>query len=299
VEDFQEIVEIWRGELARALRSGRAIALVLVFVMAEALLLTVVGLLTSSGGQAAGVGASPEALNQKKSLLMLFTNNSEATVDSLAHLPGLLLIAFSATTLFAPLLIALMGFDQISGEVAPKSMRYLIVRARRNSIILGKYLTQATMLTAILTLCVITIVGAAKYLNADFTWPDALKWGVKLTVAISVIGVSYAALTTLCSCIANNGALSLFLNFITLFVFWFISLLGNRVRLPGSGDAVGFDAMKDESVLAYVRYLVPSQFEHHLLSPEPLEYATGVIAYIGFGLLFLGLSKLVLAKRDL
>lgn len=295
MEDFQEIVEIWRGELARALRSGRAIALVLMFLMAEALLLTVVGFFTSSGGAAAG----PEALEQKRGLLLLFTNNSEATVDSLAHLPTLLLVAFSATTLFAPLLVALMGFDQISGEVAPKSMRYLIVRTRRSSIVIGKYLSQATLLTALLALCVVAIVGTAKWLNPGFLWPEALRWGVKLTIAMAVIGVSYAALTTLCSSLAGSSPFSLFLNFITLFAFWFISLLGNRVRLPDSASAFGFDAMKEESALAYLRYLVPSQFEHHLLSPQPLEYATGIVAYLGFGLAFLGLAKLVLARKDL
>lgn len=298
MEDFQEIAEIWRGELARALRSGRAIALVLVFLMAEALLLTVVGFVTSNGAQAGGPPTA-DSLTQKKQLLMVFTNHSESTIESLAKLPTLLLIAFSATTLFAPLFIALMGFDQISGEVAPKSMRYLIVRARRNSIIIGKYLTQATMLTAILGLCVIAIVGTSKYLNPDFSWPEALKWGVKLTVAISVIGVSYAALTTLCSSLANNSALSLFINLITLFVFWFISLLATRVRLPDSGPAVGFDALKEESAFGYLRYLVPSQFEHHLLSAEPLEYAVGLIAYVGFGLIFLGLARIALARRDL
>jgi ABC-type transport system involved in multi-copper enzyme maturation permease subunit len=146
---------------------------------------------------------------------------------------------------------------------------------------------------------VVAIVGTTKWLNPDFAWPDVLRWGVKLSIAIAVIGVSYAALTTLCSSVASNGALSLFLNFITLFVFWFVSLLGTRVRLPGGPPAAGFDGMKEESYLAYVRYLVPSQFEHHLLSPQPLEYATGIIAYAGFGLIFLGLARLVLARRDL
>ena len=43
MEDVQEIGAIWRGELVRAITSGRAIALVALFLMAAALRLTVVG----------------------------------------------------------------------------------------------------------------------------------------------------------------------------------------------------------------------------------------------------------------
>jgi ABC-type transport system involved in multi-copper enzyme maturation permease subunit len=300
VEDFSEIGAIWRGEIVRAIKSGRAIALVLLFLLAEGLLLTVVGFVTTSGAaQMGGSGVSPEALAQKKQMLTLFTSNSEATIDAIVRLPAVVLISFFATTLLAPLLIALMGFDQLAGEIAPKSMRYLIVRVRRTSIILGKYLTQITILAAILVLCVLAIVGTAKYLNADFLWSDAFRWAAKLTAAVVVLGVSYAALTTFCSAVAGNSPLALFLNLMILFVFWFLSLLANRVRLPGSEAPVGFEAMKEESALAYLRYFVPSQYEHHLLSPQPLEYATGLLAYAAFGLIFLGLSQLVLQKRDL
>lgn len=296
MEEYSEIGAIWKGELGRALRSGWAMALVVLFLFGEGLLLTVVGFITGGAGQMSGAGGDPVA--QKKSLLMMFTNNSEATIDAIARLPSVLLVAFSATTLFLPLLIALMGFDQLAGEVGPKSMRYLIVRARRTSIVLGKYLNQATVLAGILVLAVVAMMGTAKGLNPDFSWSDTLSWGLKLTIAMLVIGVTYAALTTLCSAVSASGALALFVNIIALFVFWFVSVIGNRVLLPGT-TAVGLDAMKEASVLGYIRYLVPSEFEHHLLSPDALEYATGVIAYLGFALMFLGLAKLALARRDL
>ncbi len=302
MEDFQEIGAIWRGELVRAIKSGRAIALVALFLMAEALLLTVVGYVTSSAaaqvGAAAGGGGGTNT-EQKKAMLAMFTNNSEATNDALVHLPWVLLIAFTATTLFAPLLIALMGFDQLAGEIAPKSMRYLIVRVRRNSIIIGKWLSQVTLLCGILVLCVLAMVGTAKGLNDDFRWTDAITWAARLSVAIMVIGVAYASLTTLCSTVAGNSALALFLNVIVLFAFWFVSLLGNHWRLPDGPPPAGLDLLKGESPMAFVRYLVPSEFEHHLLSPQPLEYATGLVAYAAFAVIFLGLARVALQDRDL
>ena len=296
VEEYSDIAAIWRGEIGRALKSGWALALVTLFLMGEGLLLMVVGLLTGGRAQMAGGGADPVA--QKKTLLLLFTNNSEATIDAIAHLPAVLLVAFSATTLLLPLLVALMGFDQLAGEVGPKSMRYLIVRVRRTGIVMGKYLTQLTLLAAILALCALAMVGTAKALTPELAWSETLVWGLKLIIAMVVIGVAYAALTTLCSAVASSGALALFVNIIVLFVFWFVGVVGNRVLLPGT-VGVGLDSFKEASWLAYVRYLVPSEFEHHLLSPDPLEYGTGIIAYLGFALVFLGLAREALARRDL
>jgi ABC-type transport system involved in multi-copper enzyme maturation permease subunit len=298
VNELDEIRAIWRGELQRAVRSGWAAALVVLFLFGQGLLLAVVGFLSGGAAKLTGPGGG-DALSQKKALLTFFSSYSEATIDSIARLPTVLLVAFSATTLVAPILIALMGFDQVAGEVAPKSMRYLIVRVRRTSIVAGKYLTQLTVLTAILTLCVVAMVGTARGLDPDFGWGDTLRWGLKLVAALGVVGVTYAALTTLCSALAPNGALALFLNIGVLFSFWLVSLLSNRVRLPDTAGAVGLEASKEESLLAYLRYLVPSEFEHRLLSPDALEYATGLVAYLGFALVFLALARLALQRRDL
>jgi len=297
MEELDEVRAIWKGELQRALRSGWAAALVALFLFGQGLLLAVVGFLTSGAAKMTGPGG--DTLTQKKALLTFFSSYSEATIDSIARLPTVLLVAFSATTLVAPLLIALMGFDQVAGEVAPKSMRYLIVRARRTSIVAGKYLTQLTVLLTILALCVVAMVGTARGLDPEFGWGDTLSWGLKLVLAMGAIGVTYAALTALCSALAPNGPLALFLNIGVLFSFWLASLLSGRVRLPGTLDAVGLEATKEESVLAYLRYLVPSEFEHRLLSPDALEYATGLLAYLGFALIFLALARLALQRRDL
>jgi ABC-type transport system involved in multi-copper enzyme maturation permease subunit len=309
MEDFSEIVVVWRGETARALKSGRFLALVVLFVMAEALSLTIVGFINTQANEqfdqaVASQGADPEKaravlLTQKKKLLTLFTDSSdERTIEAISALPLVLLVVFALTKFFVPLLIAFMGFDQISGELGPKSIRYLIVRARRNSIILGKFLSQLTMLAALLTLCVLTMVVVSKVLNPEFAARDAVLWTAKLTAALVVIGATYAALTTLCSSLTRVSALALFVNLIALFAFWFIGLIGNAWRIPGH-PPTGLDLVKAESYLAFARYLVPGQFEDALLSPALVEFNTGLVAHLGFTLTFLGLAQLALKRRDL
>lgn len=308
MEDFSETLAIWRGETARAVR-GRFVALVVLFLMTEALSLTIVGFFNAKANEqfdqmVSAQGADPAQaraalLTQKKQFLAFFTSSSDdRTLEALSVLPLVLLFVFSLTKFFAPLLIAFMGFDQLSGELGPKSIRYLIVRVRRNSIILGKFLSQLTMLAALLTLCVLAMVVVSKALNPDFAVGDALKWSVKLTAAMVVMGATYAGLTTLCSSLTRVSALALFFNLIVLFGFWFIGLIGNAFRVPGH-PATGLEAMKSESVFGLLRYLAPAHFEQALLSPAPLEFATGLVAHLGFALVFLGLAELSMKRRDL
>ncbi|MEW5741568.1 MAG: ABC transporter permease subunit [Myxococcota bacterium] len=309
MEDFSEILVVWRAETARAMKSGRFVALVVLFLMAEALSLTIVGFLNKQANDqfdqmVTAQGVDPEQaraglLTQKKKFLAFFASSSdERTIEAISVLPLVLLFVYSLTTFFAPLLIAFMGFDQMSGELGPKSIRYLIVRARRNSIILGKFLSQVTMLAALLTLCVLAMVVVSKALNADFAMNDVLIWTVKLTAAMVVMGATYAALTTLCSSLMRVSALALFLNLIILFAFWFIGLIGNAWRIPGH-PPTGLDVLKSESVLAFVRYLAPGYFEDALLSPAILEFNTGLVAHVGFMLVFLGLAQVAMKRRDL
>lgn len=310
MEDFSEILSIWRGETVRAMKSGRFVALVVLFLMAEALSLTVVGYLNAKANEqfdqvVSAQGADPvqaraAVLTQKKQFLAFFTSSSDdRTLEAISVLPLVLLFVYSLTKFFAPLLIAFMGFDQVSGELGPKSIRYLIVRARRNSIILGKFLSQLTMLAALLALCVLAMIVVAKVLNSDFAMGDVVTWGVKLTAAMVVMGATYGALTTLCSSLTRVSALALLFNLIVLFVFWFIGLIGNAVRIPGHA-VVGMDVLRQsESYLGYLRYLAPAHFEQNLLSPAPLEFATGLVAHIGFALVFLGLAQVAMKRRDL
>lgn len=302
--DPAEIGAVWRAETRRAGRSARGLALMVLFLFAEALTLGVGGCINVSANKqfdeiVAGQGAQPDAVKQeltkrKRELLKAVTRNSDATVDLIAEVPLVLLFVFFATTFFVPLLIALMGFDQISAEVGPKSIRYLVVRAQRSSVLFGKYLSQLTVLALLMLVCVAAMVGVTKWLNADFDWLTAGKWLFRLWVASMVIGAAYAALTTLCSSVTRAGPLSLFLNIIVLFVFWFVGLVSNIWSLPGSPGLLG----QEESPLAYVRYLIPSQFESQMLSPAPLEFASGIVAFAGFALLFLGLARMALDWRD-
>ncbi len=310
MQDFQEIGAIWRGETRRALKSGRVLVLLILFLLFVGLALTIVGdinhqLNAKLDQQVAMAGADPAQAHEqlvasKKQFLSTFITDDEAMLDALSALPLVLLVVFKLTLRFLPLFIALMGFDQLAGEVGPKSVRYLVVRVKRSSIILGKLLSQATLFALLLVICTVLMVLVSKVLNPEFAAADVVLWTFKLILTSFTLSLAYLALTALFSAITRQGAVALVLNIIALFVIWFVALIGEAFRFPGEEAAPNTLAMlKSESVAAYLRYGSVWHFGDDLLHPHWARWMTSGLVHVGFGLVFLGLALLALKKRDL
>lgn len=313
VTDLQEIGAVWRGETVRATRSGRVVVLLLLFMMFVGFALAVVGFFNKQinakveeQAKSAGVDLNDERAKEqfsegKKQFLSVFITDDEEMLDSLITLPLVLLVVFKLTLRFVPLFVALMGFDQLAGEMGPKSIRFLIVRLKRNNLILGKFASQVTVFSVLFFVCTVLMVLVAKVLNADFGAKDMAIWTVRLLLSSFVLALAYLALTTLCSALVKNGAVSLVLNIMILFGIWFIALIGEWYRLPGEIAEPGTltSMIKDESVVAYARYFSVWHFGQDLLHPDWVRFVTATVMHLGYAAVFLGLAQLSLKKRDL
>lgn len=310
MQALSEIGAIWRGETRRALRSGRAVVLFILFLLFVGLALALVGFanyqinakfeqqVTQAGADL--IQAKAQLTNTKRTILQFFFTDDEAMLDSLAAIPVVLLVVFKLTLLFLPLFIALMGFDQLAGEVGPKSIRYLVVRVRRSSIILGKLLSQATLFALLMGTCTLLMVLVAKAINTDFAAGEVVLWILKLIIASMVLSLAYLALTALFSSLNKQGGISLVLNVIALFIIWFIAFIGELVRFPGEVAATSsLASLKQESALAYLRYASVWHFGEDLLHPHWSRFLTAALIHVGFGLVFLGLAHLALKRKDL
>lgn len=308
--DLSEIVAIWRGETKRALKSGRVLVLLILFLMFVGLALTVVGGLQYQATakfeqQAAMAGADVSQVQsqfgeQKKQFLKMFVTEDDAMLEALASIPIVLLVVFKLTLRFLPLFIALMGFDQLAGEVGPKSIRYLIVRVKRSSIILGKLLSQATIFAMLLSICTLLMVIVARVLNPDFAAAQVALWTAKLIVSSMVLSLAYLALTALFSSLTRQSGIALVLNVIALFVIWSIALWGEFFRFPGETvDMASLAQFKSESWQAYIRYASVWHFGDDLLHPSWARALPAALVHVGYGLGFLGLAQLAMKKRDL
>ncbi|MBE2254309.1 MAG: ABC transporter permease subunit [Myxococcus sp.] len=313
--DLQEIGAVWRGETVRATRSGRVVVLLLLFMMFVGLSLTIVGFLSSQlnakaeeQARAAGVDLNDEKVKAqfnegKKQFLSVVITDDEEMLDSLLALPVVLLFVFKLTLRFVPLLIALMGFDQLAGELGPKSIRFLVVRVKRNNLILGKFLSQVTIFGVLLAVCTLLMVGVARLLNADFAAKDVFIWTLRLLASSFVLATAYLALTTLCSSIVKSGAVALVLNIMILFGIWALAFVGESFAFPGSvkveDGANLLSLMRTESWAAYLQYVSVWHYGQDLLHPDPLRFAVAALVHLGFALVFLGLAQLALKTRDL
>lgn len=286
---------IWGAELRRAVRSGRVVVLLGLYSMFSALVLLVVGYITRElqtqvNAKLAEAGADAEATARAadelhKGVLGFLTSNDSAMMEALAQVPLVVLIVFKITLFFLPAYVALMGFDQVSGEVGPRSIRYLTVRARRSSILLGKFLSQASLLVALVLLIDLAVFIYARVINPDFGFADMGLALVKFWLAAIVFSLAYVALTTLCSSLFRAPAVSLVFNFIMLFVFWLMDTIGR--------------AVSDTSAWRFLRYLSPSYYAGDLLHPKLTEFGASGAAYAAFALVFLLGAYGVLRARDL
>src|SRR5262249_49233094 len=282
---------IGRSELLRMLRSARALVLLGLYSMFSLLVLVIVGSIgkavrasvSSQVGQLGSDAAAQQAFAQLRTgILGFFFSDDPAVLEALKEIPLVVLIVFKVTLVFLPAYVALMGFDQISGELGTRSIRYLTVRARRSSVLFGKVLGQAALLLGLVLVIDLGIFTYAKATNEDFT-PAMLASSLpRFWAAAIVFSLAYVALTSLCSTLFRSAALSLVVNLTGLFTFWLMDVLGRA-----------------DSNFAAIRFASPSHYATALLDPRPAQFAMGVGAYAAFAALFLAAAYAVIRSRDL
>lgn len=309
---MNELVAIWKGELRRALTSGRVLVLLALFLLFTGLVLGAVGVamkvVTSQGDKALAEaiekGADPtqakaQLADQKRKFLSTFTND-EAYVEAVLDLPLVLLATFKLLTWFVPLFVALMGFDQLSGEVGPKSIRYLVVRVRRSSILLGKLLAQITTLVLMLAIGTLLMVGVTRAFHSDFEWGAMAHWAERLFVALVLLGTAWACLTALFSALFRTPGVSLVVNIMAILALAFVSSLGGWFRFPGEEAHGMLDTLaRSESWAAYLRYASVWHFGQALIHPDWRQLLGAALAHAGWAACFVGTAQVTLAARDL
>lgn len=257
---------IWSAECRRTLRSARAVVLLGLYGLFSLAVLLAGGWLRSLYRQMTNAADLPTAPEQ---------------------IPTLVLVVFYLSIFFLPAYVALMGFDQLSGEVGPRSMRYLTVRARRSSVLLGKFLAQTTVLLG--------LVLALDVILCLYAWLTTQGMGLggfalsllRVWVGMTIFSLAFLSLTALCSSVTSNSAVSLVSNFIIImasFTSWLLGLWYSR----GEGHP-----------LQYMRFVSPMNYCMTLLDAEPARFGLSALAYLVFTLLFLGGAYTALRTRDL
>jgi len=259
---LNEIVVIWSAECRRTLRSSRVVALLGLYSLFSLLIFLAAVFLRSLVQQLAEAGMVPPS----------------------EDLPLSVRGVYYLSLFFLPLYIALMGFDQVSGEVGPRSIRYLTVRSRRSSVVLGKLFAQATVLLGLVLVLDLGLCVYAAVTTPGFGFAFFMRYLVHFWVASMLFSFTFLSLTSLCSSITTSPAVSLILNLTVLLfslILWMTALA------------------EQTNPLRNARYLSPLRYSLGLLSPETAQVATSAAAYVVFSVIFLGGALAALRTRDL
>jgi ABC-2 type transport system permease protein len=292
VEALQEVYALFRLELRRNVRSARVVALFALYTAFSVLALLIIGSIAKAMRAAAAqrikdMGGDASAVSDafsgaRTGIVGWLFSGDTAIAQAFEHVPLMVFVVFKVTLIFLPMYVALMGFDQISGEIAQRSIRYTAVRARRSSLLAGKYLAQAALLLGLVLLIDAGIFLYAKTTQGDFSASALLSSLPRFWIAAAIFSTAYLALTSLCSALFRTPAVSLIFNLIALFVLWLVDWIGQ--------------SYPSVSLLGYAS---PSHYANGLLHPQLQTFAINVGGCAAITAAFLALSYLILRVRDI
>ncbi len=250
MEPLREIGVIIRCELVRSVRGGRTLGLLLLYAIGAAISSLVVVGFARAGAADAG--------------------------------PALISFFPRFAIFFMPPLVAVVGFDQLAGELQHRSLRYVAMRAHRGSIVVGKALALAIVIFALTALVHLAMFAYAAATSTELLIGSALGLMLLFWVAAVVYALCYIGLTSFCSSLVRAPMAALIGTLCAVAGFWLVDVVGNF-----------------SSTIAPLALLSPSHYTGGLVGAPLPDLLTSLAAYLTFALLFLGLSWAVLRTRDL
>ncbi|MFO0674930.1 MAG: ABC transporter permease [Polyangiaceae bacterium] len=277
----REVALVAGREVRRNVRSAKGIALLALCVMMSGAA-TLVNSAVDKFARSQPNAPSPQEIRALTEIAIGRAYGDEDLGKYLAGAPPILLATFFFTIWTGPLLIALMGFDSVSGELQHRAVRFLTVRLRRESIYVGKVAGLFTTMVGVglLMNVVIWCVSAAR---GDASFGDSLSWGVRFWVLSLPITLAWSSVAAFAGSLLRTPVLSLMVIFAAFFGLWMLNLVGH----------VGA-----EGVHTYLRYLYPNTFDGFLLSPRPARAIEGLAACLGFVVVSSVAGAWTFAKRD-
>jgi hypothetical protein len=186
--------------------------------------------------------------------------------------------------LFAlPFLAAMGSFNQLSGDIGSKGLRYLLPRTERANLFFGRfigtYIFVLLVLALLMAVVLLYLVLKAKlYPAGDVTW-----WMLRGYLAMAILALPYVA-----------------------FCSWFSAMIDQpfgtfAVTQAGVGIVPFLVAMAPSSVTwtKYLNYVMPWPWRYDLLHPSPVKFLTATAVMLGFTAAFLFLGARHFQKRDL
>ena len=283
---------VWR-EIRRCVRSAKGIALGLVTLLGAVATSLLVTSMEAADRSLAGGAMSTEQFRELKRQAIEQQTGNAALAAQTASMPISLKAFLEVTVWLAPLLIALLGFDAVSGELQHRTVRFWTVRARRSSYFVGKLLG-LWGLVALVTLAINAIAGGVALAKGYVTGGELLGWGLRFWLVAVVIAGAWAAIAIFISSCFRTPVIALLTTFGTFFVQWVFGFLVASISRAQSM----LHAQTLDTQMRWYEYIYPNAYESMLLSQEPNRPLLGVAILLGFVACMAAAGSFLFARRD-
>jgi ABC-type transport system involved in multi-copper enzyme maturation permease subunit len=219
---------------------------------------------------------STEQFHELKRKIVEQQTGNAALAAQAAAMPSSLTMFLDVTIWLAPLLIALLGFDAISGELQHRSVRFWTVRVRRSSYFASKVLG-LWILVALVTLAIQSIAGSVALTRGYVTPGELLSWGTRFWLVSVVIAGVWAVIATIVSSCFRTPVVALLTIFATFFVLWVCGVGADISRTRGL-----FETHVLDTSMRWYEYLYPNAYKSMLLDGAVNKVLTGATILVGF-----------------
>jgi ABC-type transport system involved in multi-copper enzyme maturation permease subunit len=291
-----EISLLVTRELRRSVRSLKGIILGIITLVGA--VLTSLMVVWMQGNDMARAGGAEALAEANRKLLEQHTGDAGLAAQ-VASMPESLRTFLDITIWLGPLLIALLGFDGIAGELQHKAVRFWTVRSRRWSYFAGKVLG-LWLLVGLVTLVLNVIVGSVALVKGYVSAGDLLRWGTRFWFVAFIIAGAWAAIATLISSFYKQPIAALLTTFGVFFLLWLANLVGGALRareaLQKAQETMDLPVMPP---MHWYEYLYPNSYEQMLLSPDGTKVLTAVAVLLAFVVVVIAGGSFGFAKRDI
>jgi ABC-type transport system involved in multi-copper enzyme maturation permease subunit len=202
------------------------------------------------------------------------------TGKALADCPYSLWMMLVATLWLSPLLVALMGFDSVSGDLQYRSVRFWTVRTRRSSYILGKLLG-AWLAVILVTFGMNLIVWGTTMAVGHLAPGPVLAWGLHFFVMSIPITAAWCGIAMLVGSQFRTPMLALLVICAAFFALWLARVVAGFAGVPS------------------LLYAYPNAYDQWFLSPRPVDAARALIGTGVIEVVTATASVLIFERRDL
>ena len=288
-------------ELTRSVRSVKGIAVGAITLLGAIATSFLVVFMQNADVEKYG---SREAVTELHRQIIEKQTGDAALASSLASMPEALSTFLSITVWLGPLLVALLGFDLVAGELQNKSVRYWAVRSRRSSYFAGKLLG-LWALVGLVTLVLDLIVNVVAVAKGVVTGHELLAWGPRSWLVAFLIAGAWAAIATFISSCFRQPIVALLTTFGTFFVLWVLSAVGAALRVREV--LVAAAAMADTPdahppslpAMHWYEYLYPNNYKELLLSPESKSVVIGLMLVLAYIIVAIAAGSVLFRRRDI